>query len=103
MPPISIIIVSFNTCQITLNCLRSIYEQTHHDQFELIVVDNASSDGSADAIAEAFPQVRLIASSENRGFAAGNNLAATHASGAWLLLLNPDTLILDRAIERLHA
>jgi GT2 family glycosyltransferase len=102
-PELSILVVSYNTRAMTLACLGSVYEQTAAALFEVIVVDNASSDGSAEAIAAAFPQVKLIASAENRGFAAANNLAATHAAGRWLLLLNPDTLVLDRAIERLHA
>jgi GT2 family glycosyltransferase len=103
MPPLTLLIISYNTREMTLACLRSVYEQTTADLFEVIVVDNASPDGSAGAIAEAFPQVKLIALPDNRGFAAANNLAATHATGEWLLLLNPDTVVLDRAVERLHA
>ncbi len=98
---VSILIVSYNTCRLTLECLHSVYEQTTAIDYEVIVVDNASSDGSADAIAEAFPQARLIRLTENVGFAAGNNLAAREATGDYLLLLNPDTVVLNRAIERL--
>jgi GT2 family glycosyltransferase len=98
---VSILIVSYNTRDLTLACLRSLFEQTTQIQFEVIVVDNASADGSADAIAAEFPAVRLIRLTENAGFAAGNNIAAREASGRYLLLLNPDTLVLDRAIERL--
>lgn len=100
---VSILVVSFNTRDLTLACLRSVYEQTAAENFELIVVDNASSDGSADAIAMEFPGVRLIRSPENLGFAQGNNVAAEHAVGEYLLLLNPDTVVLDRAIDRLLA
>jgi GT2 family glycosyltransferase len=71
--------------------------------YQLVVVDNASPDGSAAAIAEAFPEVRLIASPDNLGFGGGNNLAAREARGRYLLLLNPDTVVLDGAIDRLVA
>ncbi len=69
----------------------------------LIVVDNASTDGSAEAIAAAFPDIPLMAEAENHGFAAANNLAARRARGAYLLLLNPDTIVLNGAIDRLVA
>lgn len=102
-PKVSIIVVSFNTREMTLACLRSIYEQTPAQLFELIVIDNASTDGSAEAIAREFPQTRLFALQENLGFAAANNFAAKQAAGEWLLLLNPDTVVLDGAIARLLA
>jgi GT2 family glycosyltransferase len=100
-PELSIIVVSFNTRAITLACLRSVYEQTRKNMFELLVVDNASEDGSADAIAREFPEARLISMDENIGFARANNLAAKDARGRRLLLLNSDTVVLDRAIEKL--
>lgn len=100
---LSIIIVSYNTCLLTLECLESVFEQTGHINFEAIVIDNDSSDGSAPAIAEHFPQVQLLACKKNHGFACANNLAARHATGEYLLLLNPDTVILNRAIEKLLA
>jgi GT2 family glycosyltransferase len=67
------------------------------------VVDNASQDGSPSAIAEKFPMVKLVNSKSNIGFAKANNLAAEQATGAHLLLLNPDTVVLDRAIDRLFS
>lgn len=100
---VSILVVSFNTRELTLASLRSALAETTAIDSEIIVVDNASSDGSAAAIASDFPGVRLIASGENIGFAAANNLAARHARGRYLLLLNPDTIVLDRAIEKLVA
>jgi len=102
-PEVSVIIVSYNTRELTLDCLRSVYAQTRDVSFEVFVVDNASADGSAAAIAAEFPQVRLFALDRNLGFAAGNNLVARHAIGNWLLLLNPDTVVLDGAIDRLLA
>jgi GT2 family glycosyltransferase len=100
---LSIFIVSYNTRQITLECLASVYEETHGIDFEVIVVDNNSSDNSAEAIAEQFPEVRLFALKDNLGFAAGNNFAAEHASGEYFLLLNPDTVVLDSAVQNLLA
>jgi GT2 family glycosyltransferase len=102
-PTLSILIVSYNTREITLACIESVYRETLDTTFELIVVDNASADGSADAIAAAFPQVRLVRSAENLGFARANNLAAEAAAGRYLLLLNPDVVVLDRALDRLLA
>ncbi len=95
--------MSYNTRELTLDCLRSVYAQTHDVSFEVLVVDNASADGSAQAIAAEFPCIRLFLLHDNRGFAAANNLAGQHATGEWLLLLNPDTVILDRAIDKLLA
>ena len=102
MTTVSILVISYNTRAMTLDCLRSVTAETTLPH-ELIVLDNASPDGSAAAVAEAFPEVRLIASPVNHGFAAGNNLAARAARGRYLLLLNPDTLVLDHAIDRLVA
>lgn len=99
---VSILVVSYNTRELTLAALRSILAETSAIRVEIIVVDNASSDRSAAAIAAAFPGVRVIARDDNLGFAAANNLAARHARGRYLLLLNPDTVVLDRAIERLR-
>ena len=101
-PVVSILVISYNTRAMTLDCLRSVIVETTVP-YELIVVDNASPDGSAAAIAEAFPEIRLIASDRNLGFARGNNVAAWEARGRYLLLLNPDTIVLDRAIDRLVA
>jgi GT2 family glycosyltransferase len=102
-PDVSIIVVSYGTREMTLASLRSLVEQTRDVRYEVIVVDNASPDGSPRAIAEEFPQFRLLAQKDNLGFAAANNLAAKHARGEFLLLLNPDTVVLDGAIDRLVA
>jgi N-acetylglucosaminyl-diphospho-decaprenol L-rhamnosyltransferase len=99
--PLSILVVSFNTHDMTLACLRSIYSQTAADSFELIIVDNASTDGSPQSIAPSFSQAHLLPLEHNVGFAAANNLAAKVGRGDWLLLLNPDTLVFNRGIERL--
>lgn len=98
---ISIIIVSYNTRDMTLACIRSVYEETRDVSFEILVVDNNSSDGSPEAIAEAFPDLTLFALKKNLGFAKANNYASKHAQGRYLLLLNPDTLVLNRGLDKL--
>lgn len=103
VPRVSVIVISYNTREMTLACLRSVVAETASDILELIVVDNASTDGSAAAIADAFPGIRLIRLDANIGFGPANNLAAAEAHGAHILLLNPDTIVLDRAIECLLA
>ncbi|RMF81532.1 MAG: glycosyltransferase [Planctomycetota bacterium] len=102
-PDVTVIIVSYNTRELTLACLRSLFAETRDVRFECRVVDNASTDGSAAAIAEQFPQVRLDARKDNLGFAAANNRAARDAHSPYLLLLNPDTVVLDGAVDRLVA
>lgn len=99
---VSILVVSFNTKEMTIGCLRSVFRETSSCSFEIVVVDNASSDGTAEAIAEEFgSSITLIPSAENLGFARANNLAACEAKGEFVLLLNPDTVVLDGAIDRL--
>jgi len=97
---VSIFIVNWNTCDFLRDCLSSVYAQTREISFEVIVVDNASSDGSAAMIREMFPQVVLIVNERNRGFAAANNQAMAVAKGRYVLLLNPDTLVLDGAVQK---
>lgn len=101
-PVLSIIVISYNTRQMTLDCLASVYGETTLP-FELIVVDNASDDGSADAVAEAFPDVTLIRETTNHGFGPAHRIALEHVTSDWILLLNPDTLVLDGALDRLYA
>jgi GT2 family glycosyltransferase len=98
---LSILIVNWNTLQDLLGCLASITANPPACPFEVLVVDNASADGSAAAVAAQYPQVRLEVSSENLGFARANNRAATAAVGQYWLLLNPDTLVFPGAIDRL--
>lgn len=97
---LSIIIVNWNGCEITKQCLKSIFEQTKTINFEVIVVDNASVDMSCKTIRDEFPQVKLICNNENRGFAAANNQGIKEAQGDFLLFINNDTIVLDRAIEK---
>jgi N-acetylglucosaminyl-diphospho-decaprenol L-rhamnosyltransferase len=96
---VSILIVTYECGAEARDCLASIYENTSGVDFEVVVVDNASRDGTAALIREEFPQVRLIALEENVGFAAGSNLAATVADGEFLMLLNPDTIVHEGAVR----
>jgi GT2 family glycosyltransferase len=102
-PDLSVLIVSYNTRELTLECLASVYAETQGPSFEVVVVDNASRDGSAEAVRERFPDALVEASDTNLGFAAGNQRAAARASGRWLLLLNPDTRVLNGALQKLLA
>lgn len=102
-PDLTVIIVSYNTKELTLDCLRSLYAESPDLDLQVVLVDNNSSDGSAEAIAEHYPQVELIARQDNLGFAGGNNLAAERARSEWLLLLNPDTVVLRQGIQKMLA
>lgn len=102
MQPItlSICIVNWNTRELLQACLASLYRYPLSEPFEVIVVDNASSDGSAAMVCAEFPQATLIANTENRGYAHGNNQAMTQAQGEFVLLLNPDTEVFPDALNR---
>ncbi len=100
VPDVSVIIVNWNTRDLLRNCLQSILDQTAASH-EIIVIDNASRDGSAAMVAAEFPGVVLIANTDNRGFAGANNQGLAIARGAHVLLLNPDTIILDHAIDKM--
>ncbi|MDR1323200.1 MAG: glycosyltransferase family 2 protein [Candidatus Margulisbacteria bacterium] len=88
---LSIIIVSWNVKDLLERTIAAVLQNPPCSAYEIIVVDNASSDGSADLMAAKFPQVKLIRSPQNIGFAAGNNLGFRQATGEYLLCLNPDT------------
>lgn len=96
---VSIIIVNYNTKQHLVECLATVFEKTKDVAFEVIVVDNASTDGSEEYIKKRFPNIKWINSGENLGFGRANNLGAKYASGKYLFLLNSDTLLLNDAIS----
>lgn len=96
---LSICIVNWNTRNHLRDCLASIDAHPAGAPYEIIVVDNASEDGSAEMVREQFPQVKLIANRENAGYAAGNNQALSIAQGKFLLLLNPDTEIQENTLN----
>lgn len=97
---LSIVIVSFNTVDITRDCLRSVFVNLGDLCAQVIVVDNDSRDGSADMIASEFPLVELIRNSENRGFAAANNQGFERCAGEFILLLNSDTVVLGDVLVK---
>lgn len=98
---LSILIVTWNTRQDLLRCLESIWGNPPSCSFEVIVFDNASQDGTAEAVSASFPQVHLKSSPENIGFARANNEAASVAQGQYWLLLNPDTIVHPGALDAL--
>lgn len=98
---VSIVIVNWNTKEILRACLASIQQAVSSLQIETIVVDNASSDGSAEMVKHAFPKVHLLINGRNRGFAAANNQGFARAHGRYILLLNSDTVVLPGAIEEM--
>ncbi len=98
---LSIAIVSWNTRDVLDQCLKSIVEVTRVIDYEVIMVDNASSDGSAQMVREKYPQVKLIENAENHGFARASNQAYAVSTGRHFLLLNPDTVVLDNAPSKL--
>lgn len=96
---VSIILVSYNTKDLTRDCLRSIYEKTQGIEFEIFVVDNNSHDGSPEMIEQEFPDVRLIRNSENKGFGAANNIAIRQSNAKYIFCLNTDTILLNNAVK----
>src|SRR5215831_4221657 len=99
---LSIIIVNYNSHQLILNCLESIYRETKSISFEIIIVDNASTQSGRDVILAAYPNVKWIQMNYNAGFARANNEGIRHSNAPVVLLLNPDTLIEDGAIEKAY-
>ena len=99
---ISVVIVNWNTCDLLRQCLQSVYRTVREIAFEVIVVDNGSTDGSVAMLEAEFPGVRIIANGENRGFAAANNQALRVMSGRYALLLNSDAVLMEDAAASLH-
>lgn len=98
---ISIIIVNWNTKEMLKNCVLSLLDESDPEKTEIIVVDNASGDGSVEMMRADFPQVGLIESGSNLGFGKANNLAIPHTIGQYVLFLNPDTIMLEGTMEKM--
>ena len=96
---VSIIIVNYNTMDLTRNCLKSVFEQTKDISFEVIVSDNGSNDGSIEMIKSEFPQVVLIENNANLGFGAANNRGLKMTKGKYIFYLNSDTVLLNNAVK----
>ncbi len=101
MTDLSIVIVNWNTRQLVLDCIRSIYETAKECRMQVIVVDNASEDGSVQAVRQQFPQVEVIENRENLGFARGNNQGMAVAEGRYLCLINSDVVVLEGCLNHL--
>lgn len=106
-PELSVVIVNYNTKEYTAQCIESLYQAPPEVAFEIVLVDNASTDDSVPWLEQRFPQVKLVRSARNGGIAGGNNLGIRNSAGSLILLLNNDTLVLpgsiDRCIEFLRA
>ncbi len=98
---VSIVIVNWNTRELLLSCLSSVWETIQGLSFEVYLVDNASSDGSVETVRKRFPDVKIIENSQNLGFAAANNRAFRKMSGKYALLLNSDAELTENAVEKL--
>lgn len=96
---LSIIIVSWNVCEDLLKCIRSIKNHKHSFTFEVIVIDNASSDDTVGMIQKEFPEITLIGNHDNRGFAAANNQGINVSQGEYILFLNPDTILHPKSLD----
>jgi len=96
---LSVIIVNYNVKHFLEQCLHSVYKAIHSTEAEIFVVDNNSVDGSCAMIREKFPGVHLIENKENAGFSKANNQAIRLASGKYILLLNPDTVVEERTFD----
>lgn len=100
---VSICIVSWNTKDMLYNCIKSIKEKTVGLSYEIIIVDNASWDGTSEMVRVHFPECKFIESNDNLGFAKGNNVAAKAALGRYILFLNPDTELLTNAVYGMYS
>ncbi len=98
-PDVSVIVISFNTRDLLRDCLKSVYQELQGISNEVFVVDNVSHDGSADMVQHAFPSVRLIRSTVNLGFGAGNNKAFELSSGRYIVLLNSDAFLRPNSLH----
>lgn len=94
----SVIIINYNTFELTCECIRSVISKTTID-YEIILVDNASTECDPKDFLKEFPSISLIEAQTNLGFSRGNNLGIKHAKGDFILLLNSDTLLLNNAID----
>lgn len=100
---LSIIIVNWNTRELILQCIDSIMKSAPYLDFEIIVVDNNSSDGSVEAILNSYPSVKMVANDTNAGFAGGNNQGIVLSKGDYILLLNPDIVVHNNALQKMVA
>ena len=91
-PLVSIIVLNYNAGELLLNCINSLKKSTYSN-LEIIIVDNISSDGSQEKCKNKFPDIKLIQNKNNLGYCGGNNVGIQHASGEFIVILNPDTIV----------
>ncbi len=101
MPDLSIIIVNWNTRDLLLDCIDSVYKSIRNNSFEIIVVDNASTDGSVAAVSMRYPDVLIISNEINYGFAKANNMAIKKMNGRYAVLLNSDAILKKGSIDKI--
>ena len=97
---LSIVIICWNDWKVIENCLSSISETTHRIEYEVIVSDNGSTDGSVEKVKAQFSAVRMVENGANLGFAKGNNAGIREATGEYVLILNPDTIVHEGSLDR---
>jgi len=103
MPDVSVVVVNWNTRELLADCLRTAQKMAGDVSIEFVVVDNASTDGSQDMVRQQFPEARLIANTQNVGFARANNQGVAAAQGRYALLLNSDAFLLPGALPAMVA
>ena len=99
-PLVSIIVLNYNAGELLLNCINSLKKSTYSN-LEIIIVDNISSDGSQEKCKNKFPDIKLIQNKNNLGYCGGNNVGIQHASGEFIVILNPDTIVEPNWINEL--
>jgi hypothetical protein len=102
MIDLSIVIVNWNTKRLLCDCIESIIEKTKINNYEIIVVDNASTDDSVGEVKQKFPDVKIIENNENVGFAKANNIGITMSKGEYICLSNTDIKLLNNALDRMY-
>ena len=100
---LSIVIICWNDSKVIFDCLESIFQETKRTEFEVIVSDNGSTDGSIAEVRRRYPQARIVENGANLGFARGNNAGIEATQGEYVLILNPDTIIHSGALDKLVA
>lgn len=99
---VSIIILNYNTSGLVKNCIKSIYKHIGNLEHEIIVIDNDSADKIGEMLKKRFPSVRFYKTGKNLGYGGGNNLGIKKAVGKYLVILNPDTVIIDKTFEKIY-
>ena len=97
---LSIVIICWNDLKVIKDCLDSIYKTTRSIEFEVIISDNGGTDGSIEFIRQNYPTVRIVENGANLGFAKGNNRGIQVSGGEYVLILNPDTIVHEGALDR---